>query len=159
MKHPQLLEMEMTAKSSKILTFIILTLLFQIIAGSMHLSFNGDAIKNVYFLNNQLLHIGLIPSFFLFLLTKGKVSKMLGLTLVIYNLGSTLMEIAAMCGHKDIVLKANSYYYSEIIFIILAFILSSIGIFMQNGVHYYRSAKFNNIRILFRRKNVPKKQA
>lgn len=80
---------------------------------------------------------------------------MLSLTLVVFNLASTGMEVAAMCGHKHIVTKLNSYYYSEVIFVILSFILSLAGTLINNGVRRLNNNKLSNFFVLLRRKVVP----
>jgi hypothetical protein len=120
---------------------MVAALLFQIIAGSFHLFFKGEVFNNVYYLDSQLFHIGLLPSVFLWVLVKGKAAKMLGLTLVVYNFFCFIMEVLAVFGYSELVTEVNSYYFSELIFIILALLLTIIGLHLTHGISWSRTCK------------------
>lgn len=115
----------------------------QVFAGSVHLLFTGDVRANVYFLNSQIVLVFL--SFCIWVLLRGRTARMLSLSLVVYNVIGLIMEAAAMVGFKSIVLTLNSFFYSQMLFIILAGVLCLTGSIAINGIRRRRSAKSSNV--------------
>jgi hypothetical protein len=119
--------------------------------GFVHLFFDDPIASNIYYLNSQLLHIGLFPSVVLRMFAKGKAGKMITTTLVIYNGINFFMEILAIYGYEDLVLKINSYYYSELLFVTLALLLCITGTILKNGVYNSYNSKLITFLVLLRR--------
>jgi hypothetical protein len=123
---------------------IAIILAIQILAGVLHLPFAGELRKVIFWLDLSLFHVGLIPSIIIYLLVHGKASRMIALTLIVYNGLNVIMECFAAIGYKELVTTLNSYYYSELILIILAFALCLFGQYLTHGICNSRFKQFFN---------------
>lgn len=130
--------------------FIVLFILvLQILSESFHLFFESEVVQNnIFFLNLRALHIGLLPSIAIWYFVKGRIANMLAFCLFFYQVASLIMEIVAILGHEELITQLNSYYYSELIFVLLSMYLAYLGKTLWDGVHICNNNKHRRFYIL-----------
>jgi len=113
--------------------FLIAILLGQILVESLLLLFDeGTNIYNqTFYASMRLLHIGVIPSFFIFLYVKDEVLKIIALTLILQSTFRFVLECFAFNEELDwLVLGITNFDYYNFTLIITSTALS----FMLNGL-------------------------
>jgi len=132
----------------------------QLLVESLHLFFYNVHLNtgytlgdHIYWLSSRLFSAGVLPSLFIWIKSKSRLSNSLSLALLMFSVVKAAMEVEAL---SDIALvtEMNSAHYAGLVYLSLCLIFS----FVLNGVYRLNSYRLTYRRLLFQGYKQPEKR-